>query len=110
MSNIPKAYLGLFMVVLTVVLAIGFIAQDKQASNAVSIKNDIVEELQCSNFNPSVIQECKDTCDSLGFEADITPVVDASGETIMCEVLVKYDYVVPFVNTHIEQQVRGFAR
>lgn len=110
MSTIPKIYMSLIITVALVVIAIALITQDKNASNAVSFKNDIVEELQCSHFAPSVIDSCKTAGTNLGYDTVITPITNGSGEVIMCEVLIKYKYTIPVVGTQIDQEVRGYAR
>ena len=110
MENIPKIYLDIVLIVIMVILSIAIIIQNKNASNAVSFKNDVVEELQCSHFSPNVIQACKDTGASLGYDTVITPISNGTGEVIMCEVVIKYNYIVPVVKTTIKQEVRGYAR
>lgn len=110
MSSTIKTYLGILLTTIAVVILIGFITQDKIASNAVSFKNDVVEELQCSHFAPSVIQSCKDTGTNLGYTTEITPISNGTGEIIMCEVIIKYKYTIPVVGTQIDQEVRGYAR
>lgn len=110
MSTIPKMYMALILTVVLVVISITLIAQDKEASNAVSFKNDVVEELQCSHFAPTVIDSCKSAGTNLGYNTVITPITDGSGEVVMCEVLIKYKYTIPVVGTQIDQEVRGYAR
>lgn len=110
MSSTIKTYLGILLTTIAVVIQIGIITQDKIASNAVSFKNDVVEELQCSHFAPSVMQSCIDTGASLGYTTEITPISNGTGEIIMCEVIIKYKYTIPVVGTQIDQEARGYAR
>lgn len=110
MQTIPKVYMTILLATILVVISIGLIVQDKEASNAVSFKNDVIEELQCSHFSSAVIDSCKSVGADLGYDTEITPISNGSGETIMCEVLIKYKYTVPVVGTQINQEVRGYAR
>ena len=58
MPLIIKSFLGVFFFILVVFLGIGMIQYQTDVNRAVHYKQDMMEELQNSNFAPSVINAC----------------------------------------------------
>lgn len=110
MENVFKTYLGLFLTFVGVFIAVGIIAANISASNAVGFHADVVKELECSNFSPDVIDACIGSAKSAGYELTITPIKNQKGVTVMAEVVLNYDYNIPFLSVFTQHEKRGFAR
>lgn len=110
MENVIKTYLGLFLTFVAVFVCVGVIGANISASNAVSFHADVVKEIEDSNFAPSVISACISSAESAGYELEIIPIEDATGRTIMAEVILDYDYNIPFLGIFTQHEKRGFAR
>ena len=58
MPVIIKSFIGIFFFSLIVFLGIGIISYQTDVNRAVSYKQDVIRELQDSNFSPSVMNAC----------------------------------------------------
>ena len=110
MENVFKTYLGLFLTFIGVFVAVGIIAANISASNAVSFHADVMKEIECSNFAPNVMEACIESAKSAGYELTITPIRNQKGVVIMAEVILDYDYNIPFLSVFTQHEKRGFAR
>lgn len=110
MENVIKTYLGLFLTFIGVFVCVGITSACISSSNAVSFHADIIKEVEESNFAPSVMQACIESAESAGYKLEILPIQDASGRTVMAEVILDYEYNIPFLGVFTEHEKRGFAR
>ncbi len=111
MGQVIKAYVGIFFLLLVGLVGAGVIAAGAQVSAARSYHADVVGEIECSNFSPSVIEACKQQAARAGYALEVKDVVfDASLNRRMAEVILTFDYAVPVLNLVSEHEVRGFAR
>ena len=110
MENVFKTYLGLFLAFIGVFVSVAIISACIQASNAVSFHADVIKEVEESNFAPSVIEACKTSAETAGYELEIVLMPDASGNIAMAEIILDYDYNIPFLSVFTQHEKRGFAR
>lgn len=110
MAEIIKVYLGLFMLLLLLVLGVGIIGAVRQAENARLFHEDVIEELQCSNFSPGVESACAELASAQGYQLSITPIRDEEGEILMEEVILRYPYKIPILDLSLMHETRGYAR
>ncbi len=111
MGQVIKAYLGIFFLLLVGMVGVGVIAAGIQTNAARSYHADVVSEIECSNFSPSVIDSCIRQADAAGYGLEVEEFVyDASKNQRMAEVVLTFDYAIPILNLVSDHQVRGFAR
>lgn len=110
MENIFKTYLGIFLIFTGIFVSAGIISASISASNAVSFHADVIKEIEDCNFAQSVIDACKESAKSAGYELTVQPIKDANGRTVMAEVILDYEYNLPFLNLFTDHEKRGFAR
>ena len=110
MEHVFKTYLGIFLTFIGLFVSVGIISASISASNAVSFHADVIKEIEDCNFAPSVITACIESAESAGYQLEILPIVDANGHTTMAEVILDYEYNLPFLNVFTQHEKRGFAR
>lgn len=72
MSQIVKAFLGVFLTLFMAVVAMGVLTTYMEVMNAQDMQARIVDELENSNFNSSVMGVCFEQCASAGYELAVT--------------------------------------
>lgn len=72
MSQIVKAFLGVFLTLFMAVVAMGVLTTYMEVMNAQDMQARIVDELENSNFNSSVMGACFEQCASAGYELAVT--------------------------------------
>ena len=124
MPLIIKSFMGVFFVTLVVFLGIGIINYQTDVNKATSYKQDVIEELQNSNFSPSVMNACILTGAENNYEIKIdVSLKDGSHSTytnsrpaaVKADVEAAYVTVVyksrlPFLGVETSNCLRGFAR
>ena len=110
MEAVFKTYLGLFLTFIGVFVTVGIVGANISASNAVSFHADTIKEIECSNFAPSVIEACIESAESAGYTLTVTPITNQEGITVMAEVVLNYEYNIPFLKVFTQHEKRGFAR
>lgn len=111
MGTIIKAYVGLFFTVLTLVLGVSIADIGVEEYAAQDFHADVIEEIESSNFSPSVIQACIDQANEAGYELTVNSIVsDVDNNVQMAEVVMKYKYIIDIFDISTEHEKRGFAR
>lgn len=111
MGQVMKTYLGIFFLLLMGLVGIGVVAAGIEVNAARNYHADVVTEIECSNFNPSVIDVCKQQAQDSGYKLEVTDMVYDAGENKqMAEVILTFDYAIPILNLVSDHEVRGFAR
>lgn len=110
MKQIPIIYISLFLIMLGVVVTTGIIQANMVALRATEFHMDAVAEIENSNFADSVIDACKLQADECGYELTVEKFEDDKGITNMAEVILCYDYSIPFLNINNRYYKRGYAR
>ena len=82
MSQIMKAYLGLFLFLLLTFTSAGFLGAYLQVLSAQDMHARIIDEVEYSDFFTGVIREAFEEADAAGYELRIT-IFDDSGKVEM---------------------------
>lgn len=124
MSVIIKSFMGVFFFSLVVFLGVGIVNYQIDVNRASGYKQDVIEELQNSNFAPSVMNACIQNGADLNYEVNIdvssgdgshriynesTPAADTSDVTAVY-VTVNYKSRLPFLGVETANCLRGFAK
>lgn len=123
MSQVIKAFLGLFFMISLILLGSGILAAQMDVSDALDYKADIIAELENSNFNSDVLNACIRQAQENGYKLEVKtfseggasvcytdPSAVDTKNVVMAEVKLTYPYRIGFLNAVTEHQVRGFAR
>lgn len=111
MGQIIKTYLGLFFILLMGLVGIGVVTAGIQSAAARNYHADVINEIECSNFNEGVIEACRLQAQEAGYELKVkTMNYDAAGHVITAEIILGYEYAIPVLNLITKHEVRGFAR
>ena len=124
MSVIIKSFMGVFFFSLVVFLGVGIVNYQTDVNQASSYKQDVIEELQNSNFAPSVMNACIQNGVDQNYEVSIdvssgdgshstysesAPASDTSDVTA-AYVTVNYKSRLPFLGLETSNCLRGFAK
>lgn len=111
MGQIMKTYLGIFFLLVTGMVGIGVVTAGIQAANARNYHADVISEIECSNFNDTVVASCKQQAQEAGYELEVkTMVYNPQEHARVAEVILHYEYAIPVLNLVTDHQVRGFAK
>lgn len=124
MPTVIKSFIGVFFFALIVFLGMGILNYQADVDRALSYRQDVVQELQNSNFAPSVMNACIQTGAARGYHVSIdvaagdgthntytseSPAVN-SAEVVSAYVTVEYKSRLPFLGVETANVLRGFAR
>lgn len=111
MEEIFKMVLSIFLILVMGLTAAGIISASIDVSNAKSFQQNAVNQIENANFSPSVIEGCKKSAEKKGYTlTDSNYVYDEFGNTKMVELVLEYDYKIPFLNNLISKhKLRSFA-
>lgn len=111
MGQVIKAYLGIFFLLLMGLVGIGVVAAGMEANAARNYHADVVTEIECSNFHPSVIETCRRQAEEAGYGLEVQRMAyGAEGREQIAEVVLSFEYSIPVLNLVSEHKVRGIAR
>lgn len=110
MSEIFKTGLSIFLMSLAALIMSAVIAADTQAHSARKYADDVTKQIESSNFSDNVIDGCIQTADAVGYALEVEKITDWAGKTVMCRILLKYDYNIPVLNISTHHECRTFAR
>ncbi len=123
MSQVLKAFMGMFFLLALLLLGVGILSAQTDVSDALDYKADIIAELENSNYNAEVLNACIRQANENGYSLEITtyaqenrvvsytaPNAVDTTEVVMAEVKLTYPYRIGFLNALTEHQVRGYAR
>lgn len=123
MSQIVKAFSGIFFLLLLLFLGIGIVSAQMDVEKAKDYKSDIVMEIENSNYSVSVLNACIEQAKANGYDIAITVyqengvantyaeanVTNTKG-AYLAEILLTYHYGIGILNTSTEHSIRGFSR
>lgn len=124
MSVIIKSFMGIFFFVLVVFLGVGIIQYQTEVNQASNYQQDVLKELQNSDFAPTVMNACILTGTKNNYEVRID-VSDKDGshttytknrlashtpDVVAAYVTVLYKSRLPFLGLETTNSLRGFAR
>lgn len=122
MDQIPKVFLGILFILFLVFGGTSIVAAHLSASQAREYKNNMVTEIENSDFNPTVISACVSEANEREYTAKITlyyedqTVSDISNgisddkKIYMADITLSYKLKIPFFQIEKEFSTRGIAR
>lgn len=124
MPAIIKSFMGIFFFALVVFAGTGILNYQADVSRASGYKQDMIQELQNSNFAPSVMNACIQAGAEQDYDVSIAvSSVDGSHDTytkhalatgavdvVTAYVTVGYTSRMPFLGVETPNVLRGFAR
>lgn len=110
MKHIPVIYISVFMILFGVSVSTGLIKANMTALRAAEFHMDAIAEIENSNFADSVIDACVNQAAECGYQLNVEKFTDTKGVTNMAEVVLSYDYRIPFLNIDNKYCKRGYAR
>ena len=111
MSQIMKAFMGVFLTLFMAVTAMGILAAYMEVMNAQDMQARIVDEIENSDFNENVINTCVSQGADAGYQVEVTPCTyDENNNMRTAEVVVSYEYKLPLFGISGTKSTRGIAR
>lgn len=111
MGQIMKAYLGIFFLLVTGMVGIGVVTAGIQSANARNYHADVINEIECSNFNDAVVAACCQQAKDAWYELEVkTMAYDPQEHMKTAEIVLHYEYAIPILNLVTDHQIRGFAK
>ena len=124
MSTIIKSFMGIFFFALIVFLGAGILNYQADVNRASGYKRDVIQEIQNSNFAPSVMNACIRAGTEQNYEIRIdVSAADGTHDTytknalaakasdvVAAYVTVEYTSRLPFLGVETPNVLRGFAR
>lgn len=124
MSVIIKSFMGVFFFSLVVFLGVGIVNYQTDVNQASSYKQDVIEELQNSNFAPSVMNACIQNGAAQNYEVSIdvssgdgshstyseSALASDTSDVTAAYVTVNYKSRLPFLGLETSNCLRGFAK
>lgn len=124
MSQIIKAFTGVFMILLMVITTTGILGGYMQVLTAQNIHSGMIEELENSDYNPQVMRESI----AIARQNQVNPTIYLYGEdgnktqvqkedevpektdnVVMAEVIVAFEYKIPFLGIREPHRLSGYA-
>ncbi len=113
MSTVIKTYIGIFVFVFSLAVMTGLMKTSMDTNKARDFYDIVIAEIENSNFAPSVVAACEEQAKASGYELmlnDTGIIKDADGRVVLMEVILKYQYEIPFFGINENKYIRGFAR
>ncbi len=124
MATIIKSFMGIFFFALVVFLGLGILNYQTDVNRATNYKQDIIMELQNSNFAPSVLNACITAGAGIDYEVSIDvatkngahqtytnqSLATNTADVDSAYVTVRYKSRLPFLGIETSNSLRGFAR
>jgi len=125
MSQIIKAFTGIFFILFMVLTATGLLSAFLQTVHAQNLHGAIIDELENSDYARVVLEEIFVVTEEAGYEIAIT-LYDSREGVISCddmsnlptdcngismaEIILKYPIQIPFLGVDVKQELFGYAR
>lgn len=111
MGTIIKFFSGLLVILLGFFIFLSGIITVSFRIDADEFKSDVIAEIEDSNFNAAVINNCKQQAADNGYTLNVTNVTyDEDSNIQLAEVILTYNLDVPFFGISSTKEVRGIAR
>ena len=107
MSQVIKAFTGIFFLLSLMLLGCGIVGAQMGSVYARDYKSAVITELGDSGCNQFVVESCMEQAKKDGYGLDIK-VMERDGKR-MAEVVLEYDYRIPFLNYTKRYRLKGYA-
>lgn len=125
MSQIMKAFMGVFLTLFMAATAMGILTAYMEVMNAQDMQARIVDEIENSDFNAGVMQECFQKSSDAGYQLAITlfyenaavatahsaaQVMEDAGNVDMAKVEMKFPFRVAFLGINKTHTFTSYAK
>lgn len=111
MEKIIGAFSTLLVLLFVIFSSAALINAASDASAAKEFKADVIAELENSDFNPYVVNECIAQAQAAGYTLQIGNLTyDADNNVKTAEVILTYGYELPIFGISQVHETRGIAR
>lgn len=111
MKNIIVSFFVVFLILLGIFSITGILKANLASYAAQNMHTDIINELENGNLSRTVMEKSIKRVADVGCELEIIPLTNAQGELLMAEVILRYEYSVPFLKvTNNFHEIHGYAR
>lgn len=111
MKYIIEAFGVMVVLAFNLFLCIGVIGVSADVAAAKEYKADVIAEIENSNFNPKVIEGCRQQARQQGYELDVSSYCyDPWSDRRIAEVELTYAYDIPLLGISQQKVTRGIAR
>ncbi|MGN0414556.1 MAG: hypothetical protein ACI4FX_03595 [Agathobacter sp.] len=125
MSQIVKAFLGVFLTLFLTATAMGILSAYLEVMDAQDMQACFVDEMENSDYNPGVIRECMSQCEKAGYQLTVTlfcenavvttihnsgEVPSSAGGADMAKVELVFPFRVAFFGISKEHRLVSYAR
>lgn len=125
MSQIMKAFMGIFLTMLLVVTATGMLGAFLQVAHAQDMHAAMIDEIENSNYARPVLSECFSAANKSAYSLQINLYMrnggmitcdkvyhlpDSTEDVVMAEVVLSYPFQIAFFDIDIWQEIFGYAR
>lgn len=125
MSQIMKAFTGIFLILFMMLTVTGILGAFFQVTHAQNFYGVVVDELENSDYAPEVLKECFALAELSGYEIGVTlypehnPYIEVkqaenipmdTDDVTMARVQLTYPVEVAFLGINLEQEIYGYAR
>lgn len=124
MSQIMKAYMGIFLLLMLTAVSEGIFAGYLQVLSAQDMHASVIKEIENSHFYHEVVKECFEQAEEKGYQLEITmykkdgttqritsgeTVLENAGEIMGAEVRMEFVYSNTFLQIHQPHILSGYA-
>lgn len=125
MSQIMKAFTGIFMVLFMTAVSMGLLGAFLQVSKARSFHAMVIDELENSDYHKDVLEECLLAAEKNKYNMTVT-LYEAEGGYVVCKsaadipidiasidlarVDMEFFIIIPFLGVENAQNISGYGR
>lgn len=125
MSQVVKAFLGVFLTLFLTATSLGILSAYLEVMNAQDMQAGFVDEIENSDYHPTVLRDCIIQSEKAGYQLTITlfredaavTVIQSTGEipastegTDMAKVEMKFPFRIPFLGIQKNHKLVSYAR
>lgn len=111
MEKVISAFSTLFVLLLLILGGAALITVGADVAAAKEYKADVIAEIENSNFNPYVVNECISQAQAAGYQLQVRSTdYDTDNNVMAAEVILSYEYKLPVFGISRIQETRGIAR
>ena len=125
MSQIMKAFTGVFVMMFMMITGTGILGAFFQTLHAQNLHAVLIDEMENSDYARAVLEESFLVVEEAGYELELTLYTEYDGivtcknawelpattaQVSMAEVILKYPFQIGFFELDVQQELFGYAR
>lgn len=104
MSQIMKAFMGIFIILFMVFSSMGVLGAFLQVERALEFHSSVIDELENSDYADVVLENCLKEAEQYGYELEVTMYEECA------EVDLGFNIRIPFFGIESGQKIHGYGR